>query len=84
MLRLFWFVHLEADTLHILSIGLRLHADWGADNVIWKIKGVYEFMSHQPHLVTEVNYQFTNSLQAKRGSSGPKSGLKVELKLDIC
>jgi hypothetical protein len=75
---------LEADTLHILSVGLRLHADWGADNVVWKIEGVYEFASHQPYLVTEVDYQFTDSLQAKRGSLGPGSGLKVELKLDIC
>ena len=54
---------LKTDTLCILRIGLRLHADWGTDDLIWNIEGVNEFTSHEPHLVTEVVYQFMDSLQ---------------------
>lgn len=40
--------------LSILSICLRLHADWGTNDEIWKIKCIDEFLNDKPHLVTEV------------------------------
>lgn len=54
---------LEANILGVLCIGLRLHANWGTDDEIWKVKCVDEFLRHKPHLVTEVVCQLMNSLR---------------------
>jgi hypothetical protein len=60
---LYVYTLLEANILGVLCIGLRLHANWGTDDKIWKVKCVDEFSRHKPHLVTEVVCQLMNSLQ---------------------
>jgi hypothetical protein len=51
--------------LGVLCIGLRLHANWGTDDEIWKIKSINKFSRHKPHLITQVVCQFMNSLQGE-------------------
>lgn len=70
---------LKANILGVLCIGLRLHANRGTDDEIWKVKCINEFSCHKPHLVTEVVCQLMNSLQTYKG--GLVSGSRLQFTL---
>lgn len=74
---LYVYTLLEANILGVLCISFRLHANWGTDDKIWKVKCIDEFLRHKPHLVTEVVCQLMNSLQTYKGVMLLGSALQV-------